>query len=159
MDTHLYYRLNVFPLHWPRLCERQNDIIPLAKYLLSKHAAVMQRCVPKLDESAIQILIAHNWPGNIRELDNVLHRALILQTKEELTGDDIYFLIQKQSDNETSMKMTNHSRNNVSSEFQHILDTLNSLAGNRKEVALKLGISERALRYKLAKMRCSGVNV
>ena len=77
----LYYRLNVFPLHWLPLRERICDIIPLANYLIRKHCQELFPIVPILNEAAIQALLHYSWPGNARELDNVMQRALVLQTQ------------------------------------------------------------------------------
>lgn len=75
----LYYRLSVFPLHWSSIRERPLDIIPLAKRLLAQHAAKMRRGPVSLNESAQRALLAYSWAGNVRELDNVMQRALIMQ--------------------------------------------------------------------------------
>ncbi|WED43789.1 sigma-54-dependent transcriptional regulator [Legionella cardiaca] len=76
----LYYRLNVFPLHWLPLRERICDIIPLANYLIRRHCQNNQPVIPVLSEEAKQALLEYSWPGNARELDNVVQRALVLQT-------------------------------------------------------------------------------
>jgi two-component system response regulator FlrC len=75
----LYYRLSVFPLQWMPLRERPKDILPLAQRLISQHAIKMNRGPVSFDVSAQQSLLNHSWPGNIRELDNVMQRALIMQ--------------------------------------------------------------------------------
>lgn len=87
----LYYRLNVFPLHLLPLSERVDDIIPLSKRLLEKHALNAHKAIPGLTEEAAQKLIEYSWPGNVRELDNVVQRALILQTDEDIMKEDIHF--------------------------------------------------------------------
>ncbi len=74
----LYYRLNVFPLKWRPLKQRQRDILPLARFFLEKHAKDAQLAIPKLTEAAQGRLMSYAWPGNVRELDNVMQRALIL---------------------------------------------------------------------------------
>ncbi len=74
----LYYRLNVFPLAWKALKDRRGDIIPLAEHLLQIRARENGCRVPVLDESARRVLTAYSFPGNVRELDNIMQRALIL---------------------------------------------------------------------------------
>jgi formate hydrogenlyase transcriptional activator len=74
----LYYRLNVFPILLPPLRERREDIRPLARWFLSRHAAAMHRKPPEVPEAAFRALEAYPWPGNVRELENFLQRALIL---------------------------------------------------------------------------------
>lgn len=77
----LYYRLNVFPLHWLPLRERSCDILPLANYLLRRHCQNNYPLIPTLSDEAEQALLLYSWPGNARELDNVVQRALVLQTQ------------------------------------------------------------------------------
>ncbi|MCD9459229.1 sigma-54 dependent transcriptional regulator [Marinibactrum halimedae] len=74
----LYYRLSVLPLCWHPLRERREDIVPLAKKLLAKHATKQHRRGVTLTPDAERALVSHYWPGNVRELDNVMQRALIL---------------------------------------------------------------------------------
>ena len=74
----LYYRLNVFPLHWLPLRQRRLDIVPIAEFLLKKHAKENAQALPELTQEAKHKLETYQWPGNVRELDNVMQRALIL---------------------------------------------------------------------------------
>src|SRR6185369_16571317 len=73
----LYYRLCVFPMSIPALRERRDDVLPLAMRVLEMRTRPGQR-IPALSADAAQLLLAYNWPGNIRELDNLLQRATIL---------------------------------------------------------------------------------
>ena len=84
----LYYRLNVFPLNTVSLCERENDIVPIATFLLSRHVKTVTD-MPWLDASAIAALKAHGWPGNVRELENVLQRALVLSQSGVISANEI----------------------------------------------------------------------
>ena len=84
----LYYRLNVFPLNTVSLCERDNDIVPIATFLLDRHVKAVTD-MPWLDDSAIAALKAHGWPGNVRELENVLQRALVLSQNGIITSNEI----------------------------------------------------------------------
>jgi two-component system response regulator FlrC len=84
----LYYRLNVFPLNTVSLCERDDDIVPIATFLLGRHVKAVTD-MPWLDDSAITALKAHGWPGNVRELENVLQRALVLSQNGVITSNEI----------------------------------------------------------------------
>jgi transcriptional regulator with GAF, ATPase, and Fis domain len=89
----LYYRLNVFPVRMPPLRERLGDIPPLADYLIARLSAKHQRRVGMVPRPVLDSLVAHDWPGNIRELENVIERAIIamqgstLQLLEALTPE------------------------------------------------------------------------
>jgi len=85
----LYYRLNVFPIHWKPLRERYLDIIPLAERLISLHCKKMKKSLVQLDDTAKKMLLDYHWPGNVRELDNSIQRALILQQGNFLGGGDL----------------------------------------------------------------------
>jgi DNA-binding NtrC family response regulator len=85
----LYYRLNVISLRTPALRERKEDIFELAVHFLGHHARRAGKAVTHLDDEAIEALVAHDWPGNIRELENVVERAVVLADGPALTRDDL----------------------------------------------------------------------
>ncbi|MCF6283048.1 MAG: sigma-54 dependent transcriptional regulator [Candidatus Polarisedimenticolaceae bacterium] len=159
----LFYRLNVFPLTLPPLRERPRDIMPLAHFLIQRQLQPGQ-VAPTFSEKAIQLLLAHSWPGNIRELDNLMQRTLILNDSQIIDVSDLSFeadqitLAPPKTENEA----LNHGQltdDLKSVEEQMILDALHSERGCRKDVADKLGISPRTLRYKIARMRDAGVAI
>jgi formate hydrogenlyase transcriptional activator len=76
----LYYRLNVFPLHVPPLRERRSDIDQLATFFVSRYARNLGKKITGISEATRQKLLSYSWPGNIRELQNLIERALILST-------------------------------------------------------------------------------
>ena len=161
----LFYRLNVFPLKLSPLRERKDDILPLSNRLLARHAKQAQRVPPQLDSSAQQRLLSHHWPGNVRELDNVLQRALILQLGPTLSAADIAFeaLSGQQSGvpaEQTFVANEHDSAQDLRSQEQrHIIDVLEKNAGSRRLSARELGISERTLRYKIARFREQGIDI
>ncbi len=156
----LYYRLCVFPLTWRPLRERRDDIVPLAMRMIAQKqkAGAIQ-----LDPGAELRLLNHDWPGNIRELDNVIQRALILCSDNIITADDIFIpeddmpgaLEELDFEGEGSALGEDLKKR----EFELILETLRAVGGSKKHTAEKLGISPRTLRYKLARMRESGIDV
>ncbi|MBU3022205.1 sigma-54 dependent transcriptional regulator [Aestuariibacter sp. A3R04] len=159
----LYYRLNVFPIVWLPLAQRPGDIVPLAEHLISRHHPHNQKIM--LSGAARNKLNQYNWPGNVRELDNVIQRALILCDGDMIESSDLMIdmaatLASHQSlqpqEQEDDSKLGSELRQQ---EHQIILDTLQLCNGKRKDVAEKLGISPRTLRYKLARMREEGIDV
>ncbi|WP_445425137.1 sigma-54-dependent transcriptional regulator [Alishewanella sp. HL-SH06] len=165
----LYYRLNVFPLSWPALAHRPEDIVPLAEHLLRRHCHKQQRPTCQLSKAAKQRLTQHSWPGNVRELDNVIQRALILQGGIEIAAADILLEVpgslgqsavpRVQGISATMADSTDFKTEIHEQEHKLILATLQACAFKRKDVAEKLGISDRTLRYKLARMRESGIDI
>ncbi|MCV2885424.1 sigma-54 dependent transcriptional regulator [Aestuariibacter sp. AA17] len=163
----LYYRLNVFPLMWRPLCQRPDDIVPLAEHLIERHCKQTARAVPSLSASARNKLVNHSWPGNVRELENVIQRALILAADDQIDATDLMiesYTTPNQAGFNTDNVLPEQDASKLGSELrqqehQIILDTLHSCNGKRKDVAEKLGISPRTLRYKLAKMREVGIKV
>jgi len=164
----LYYRLNVFPLTWTALAERPADIVPLAMHLLERHCRSTGMPQPSLSYAAQHKLMQHYWPGNVRELDNIVQRALIICDGEQISAADI--LLESAPNMMDSMPDTASgyaSESDVSAfkseiyeqEHRIILETMRACANSRKEVAERLGISARTLRYKLARMRESGIQL
>ena len=147
----LYYRLNVFPLHVTALCDRRDDILPLAEMALQRHS----NRVVTLSDCARQALLRHNWPGNVRELENVIQRSLILHGGPELAAKDLAF----ESDPTSVTNEADLGEGLKNREFQLIHDALLAHGGKRAEVAEALGISARSLRYKLARMRADGLAI
>lgn len=166
----LYYRLNVFPLHLAPLRERPMDIIPIAERLIARHYAGAQ-LVPSLTNEAKERLMGYAWQGNIRELDNVVQRAMVLQAGEWITAEDILLdarsLWQDVKESETLTDEIVESGLNEpvvmqdlkEQEVKLILSTLKLQAGNRARTAEVLQMSPRTLRYKLAKLRDAGYDV
>lgn len=159
----LYYRLNVFPLAWPPLRSRPADIVPLATYLIAKHAQRMGvKRLPELQAEAAKKLEEHTWPGNVRELENVVQRALILATGDQITLQSL--VIEVDLSAPPSKPRAEFSGEALKEDLwekerQMILDALKQEAGRKKETAERLGVSPRTLRYKLAKMREEGFSV
>jgi two-component system response regulator FlrC len=160
----LFYRLNVFPLHLPPLRERPRDILPLARFLLARQCSAQKIPEPKFSAVAEQRLISHSWPGNVRELDNVVQRSLILCNGTEIGPDELCFEMessvpQRFQEDERDNAKGRLSDDLKSVEEQMILDALKEGNGSRKNAAEKLGISQRTLRYKIARLREAGVAI
>lgn len=166
----LFYRLNVFPLHIPALRERPDDIVPLANRLLRRHAEQAGQQAPELSAAACRRLQAHAWPGNIRELDNVMQRALILESGARIGEAALHFESagpapvapeSRPADASPAATVADKSLNSdlKQREWEMILATIRDVRGSRKATAERLGISQRTLRYKLARMREAGIAV
>lgn len=162
----LFYRLNVFPLHVSPLRDRPDDIIPIADRLIERYSMSAGKNIPALTREAKVKLKSYPWKGNVRELDNVIQRALILQFGENIEAEDIQFEIKPSSDcgvnenTETDMEKTETLNGDLKQrEWDLILNAIKDANGSRKITAERLGISQRTLRYKLARMRDAGINI
>jgi two-component system response regulator FlrC len=168
----LFYRLNVFPLQLLPLRERAEDIVPLAQQLLERHCQHSGRVAPHFDNEAQIKLAQHSWRGNVRELDNVIQRALILQSGSLIKADDLaYEAMGGTHQIDDAVKpapiiqtiepeaLKDNSDDLRSHEQRHILDILAKHRGSRRETAKELGISERTLRYKISRFREQGVAI
>jgi two-component system response regulator FlrC len=161
----LYYRLSVFPLTTKPLAERRQDIPALAATLILRHAG-NRTTVPWPDASAIDALMGHDWPGNVRELENVIQRALLFAAGDTIHAEHIVFdrpsvpmpIFAAANDQPATQPATLGNIVQMS-EFAAIRETLAACGGSRIETARRLGISERTLRYRLAKAREQGDDI
>lgn len=140
----LYYRLNVVPLHLPPLRERPQDIIPLAENFLKKFAEKNGTCLFKLSSEAIDHLKNYSYPGNIRELFNILERAFVLCQSDVIYAKDLRFDHHKPliADEDEILDLTQLEK-------KAIQKALEKTQGNKTQAAKLLGLSIKTLRAKL----------
>ena len=159
----LYFRLNVFPLVMPALRERSEEIPALVDYFISRHTPAGKH-PPAVSIHAKAALQAYAWPGNIRELENAVQRALVLATGDILQTADFWLqdvalpmdtLLPETAMTSTAVDLVSVRKRH---EYEQITAVLAETQGNRRQAAQRLGISERNLRYKLAAMRDQGYN-
>jgi two-component system, response regulator FlrC len=149
----LFYRLEVLPLSWPALRERRDDILPLAEFFISKHGA--DKYV--LSAESKDLLVRYSWPGNVRELENVIQRAMIMACGMDLQPCDLS--IQMSSADLHLVHSDGMKQTRMNAEFEYILELLSEFNGHRTRTAQALGVSTRALRYKLQAMREHGLKI
>lgn len=154
----LFYRLNVFPLHIPPLRERKADIVPLAEMLIAR-LYDGHDVTPRLSDDAIDALSKHEWSGNVRELENVIQRSLILLSGVTISADDLAFENSSENCSPEQCAGAQLQDDLRKTEFSLIVEALREGGGNKTETAARLGISPRTLRYKLARMRAAGMSV
>lgn len=153
----LYYRLNVFEIHLPPLRERKEDIPEIVTAFISRynreHNAKIEGIIPE----ALDKLLDYDFPGNIRELENIIQRAFIVSNGSYLTAGDIF--IQSRSSHESdSYTFNQHVSLNTKIETIEKNEIIKALAqshGNQTQAALHLELSERVLRYKIGKYSIS----
>ncbi|MDR2519156.1 MAG: sigma-54 dependent transcriptional regulator [Spirochaetaceae bacterium] len=136
----LYYRINVFRINLPPLRERQEDIPVLGDYLLRKLALRMGRSAPALAPEAAEKLRSYSYPGNIRELENILERALIYSDGRSIAAEDLDFHRLRDAAAANSLE---------SVEREAIRSALIRYQGNRTKAAEELGISRKTIQNKI----------
>jgi DNA-binding NtrC family response regulator len=149
----LYYRLNGIAMQLPALRERPADIIPLAEAFLESLDAPQPGARPALSESARDKLRAYHWPGNVRQLKNVIHRALVMCSGREIAPDDLEL---RDRDSRPSGPMTAASPEELrgqaeEAERSRIVEALEECGGNQTRAAQRLGITRRVLVRRLEK--------
>jgi transcriptional regulator with PAS, ATPase and Fis domain len=140
----LYYRLNVFPIHLPPLRERRDGLPILTGYLVLRAAQQIGRVISVVEPEVHAAIADYGWPGNIRELQNVIERAVILSSGR-ITLGDLPELIRrpvKEPSVATDGSLQDRER-------EAILEVLTQCDGNRRLAAERLGISKRTLQYRL----------
>ena len=139
----LYYRLNVIPIFIPPLRKRTEDIIPLAKHFLEEVCQKNQIPLKQFSSKGEEKLLSHSWPGNIRELRNVIEYGVVMDYSDIIEAEHL-FIDHKEPPEELLPAIPLREL-----EKRHILKTLERLDGNRTQSAKALGISVRTLRNKL----------
>jgi two-component system NtrC family response regulator len=150
----LYYRLNVFPIVLPPLRERREDIPLLVEFLLKKFASRLDKPVGAVSREAMDALLKYDYPGNVRELENILERAIILSRHEVIYAEDLPLQIRPPVSETVETAGTQPaSLPEVLHTIEHqmIIRALERHGGVQTRAAAELGISERVLRYKLEK--------
>jgi len=104
----MFYRLNVFPIHVPPLRERPEDILLLAEYFIARYAAKAGKTIRRVDKRTAQLLESYDWPGNIRELQNVIERAVIFCDAETFSVDRAW--LQPESERRLGLRLSRVSR-------------------------------------------------
>jgi len=157
----LYYRLNVIELHMPALRERAEDIPELVRHLLDNIASNYQQAVPKLEQEAMDALRAHHFPGNVRELENILERAFALCENGVITLDDLGILEfsgSREQGEALQDRLPGESLEDYLARVEKdiLLKALDEAGGNKTSAANRLGISFRSFRYRLNKLGIGG---
>ena len=137
----LYYRLNIFHIHIPPLRERKEDVPLLVQHFIEKYNRILNKRIPCLSKEAIGLLMDYSYPGNVRELENIIERAMIMCNGEMIDKDFLFFFEQK------NINQKNGTLKEMEKEM--IKKYLIQNHGNRTKTALNLGISRRNLQLKI----------
>jgi DNA-binding NtrC family response regulator len=147
----LYYRLNVVTIRLPPLRERNGDIGLLIQFFLAKFSSQMNKKIRGIEPAVMRMLTGYHWPGNIRELENTMERAVLLSEGEMVTADDLnlFFAHETAGEKEQTLRLPSGGISLEEAERELILQALERCGWVQKEAARLLGISSRALNYKI----------
>ena len=149
----LFYRLAVVPIHLPQLRNRREEIPELVAHLLGRHSERMGVAIEGVEPDAMDVLLSYSWPGNIRELENVLERALVLTEGPKLTLEDLPEAVRRPGPEGPSIGVDGDDlsvkRHGARLEKHLIQLALDRTGGNKTHAAELLELSPRALRYKI----------
>jgi two-component system response regulator AtoC len=154
----LYYRLNVISIDIPPLRKHKDDLSLLVSHFMNLYSEENHKKINKVSDDAIRILMNYNWPGNIRELENVIERAVILDTDGVITNDDLPKLLVDNTSEFFDMEVSDNMTGTVflkdvlkGPERLHISRIIKEVGGNKNEAAKKLGVNRTTLYNKLKK--------
>ena len=159
----LMFRLDVLPLHIVPLRERPEDVLALARRFITQYAP-LEEVDALLTDEACQALLQHDWPGNVRELENTLQRALVLRRGLFIQPQDLGLPVSVVDGNPQLLPEIEAGEGKAAlratgkwAEYQHVLDTIRKFDGHKSKAAQSLGMTPRALRYRLSAMREQGI--
>ncbi len=148
----LYYRLNVVEINLPPLSDRKEDIPILAQHFLEKYRIQMNKHIRGIDNQVIQTFLHYNWKGEVRELENIMERAVIFSDGDYITVDDLPDFVSARTDSEEVKKPK--TLKDAVKEFEkiYIRQELDRLKFNKEEAARTLGISVSSLYRKMEEL-------
>jgi len=147
----LYYRLKVMVLDVPPLRERREDILLLANLFLEEDNQELGKIVKGILPEAKDLLLSYSWPGNIRELKNVIERAMILCVTDLIAPEHLPIELREQQNPIKSISLNPSEYSLEAMERRHISEVLSMVNGNKSKAARSLGISRSTLREKIKK--------
>jgi formate hydrogenlyase transcriptional activator len=151
----LFYRLNVFPIRMPALRERTDDIPILAEYLIDRYARRLGKRITKISKKTLDVWQAYHWPGNIRELQNVIERAVILSEGDTFFVDETWFAPVLPKSPLPAVPLVADLAAHEREMLEAALRESEGVVGGPTGAAVKLGIPRQTLESKIRKL---GIN-
>ena len=148
----LYYRVSEVTIDIPPLREREGDAVVIARLLLDRFAEQNSRALKGFTEEALSAIAGHDWPGNIRELENRIKRAVIMADGKWITADDL----ELESQNREQPKLLNLREARERAETEAIRQALNAVEGNVSRAADTLGVARPTLYHMMEKYGITG---
>ncbi len=149
----LFYRLNIVTIFIPPLRERKEDILPMIEFFINKYSVQNNKSGMEISKEAADSLLKYNFPGNVRELENIIERAVVLSRSSLITISDLPMNVRGFKDEVASVTIEDETMNDKIEALEKtmIYDALAKMNGNQTQAGKLLGITERNLRYKMKK--------
>jgi formate hydrogenlyase transcriptional activator len=148
----LFYRLNVFPIQVPPLRQRQKDIPMLIEYFVKRHAEKARKKISKIDKTTLKLCQSYHWPGNIRELQNIVERSVILCTGDTFLIDEAWLSSHNAPRRATSHLLTENLHKYEKELIEAALAESNGIVAGPNGAAVKLGIPRSTLDLKIKQL-------
>jgi transcriptional regulator with GAF, ATPase, and Fis domain len=148
----LFYRLNVFPIHVPPLRQRKKDIPMLIEYFVKCHAEKARKRISKIDKTTLKLCQSYHWPGNIRELQNIVERSVILCTGDTFWIDEAWLSSQNAPRRASSHLLTENLHDYEKELIEAALAESNGIVAGPNGAAVKLGIPRSTLDLKIKQL-------
>ncbi|HWO34390.1 MAG TPA: sigma 54-interacting transcriptional regulator [Candidatus Acidoferrum sp.] len=149
----LFYRLNVFPIHVPPLRDRREDIPMLVEYFVKRYAETARKQITKIDKHTLKLCHSYDWPGNIRELQNIIERSVILCTGDTFWIDEAWLSSQNASWRKSSGALTQNLQSYEKELVEAALAESNGKVAGPNGAAAKLGIPPSTLHLKIKQLK------
>lgn len=152
----LYYRLNVVTIKIPPLRERKEDLVHLIDHFIKKYIADTKKEKAEFSKEALDLLMKYDYPGNVRELENIVHHSIVIAREEIITTDDLPINLKTLKGETRDIPIATDGNLSFTEQVENlekrlIFDALDKTGGNQTKAAKMLGLSERNLRYRLNK--------
>ena len=149
----LFYRLNIVTIFIPPLRERKEDIVPMIEFFINKYSVQNNKSGMEISKEAADSLLKYNFPGNVRELENIIERAVVLSRSSLITVSDLPMNVRGFKEEVASVSIEDETMNDKIEALEKtmIYDALAKMNGNQTQAGKLLGITERNLRYKMKK--------
>src|ERR1700686_2443019 len=149
----LFYRLNVFPIHVPPLRNRKEDIPMLVEYFVKRYAEKARKQITKIDKNTLKLCQSYHWPGNIRELQNIVERSVILCTGDTFRVDEAWLSSQEAPRPKSSGLLTETLQSYEKELIEAALAESNGIVAGSNGAAAKLGIPRSTLDLKIKQLK------
>jgi formate hydrogenlyase transcriptional activator len=148
----LFYRLNVFPIDMPTLRQRKEDIPMLVEYFVKRYAEKARKQISKIDKNTLKLCESYHWPGNIRELQNIIERSVILCTGDTFCVDEAWLSSPEKPRLDSSGPLTQNVQNYEKELIEAALADSNGKIAGQNGAAAKLGIPPSTLHLKIKQL-------